>query len=375
MADIIKVNTESNGIKIVSPTNQLDIVKQWNAQLGELVEAQQDELTPEEKTFGVSILTNLAYRCIKDKIDISELRMTNFLEQVKHYAKLKLSIAEGEIYLDIRNIYETQTVTKTSAKGVEYQAEQKVPVGKEVTISRQYQGMQKLLMTYCSKQIVRFKDGIVFAGDEFEEYDDFDTGITRIKHKKNLAANRTQYAAIEYAYAIAYVDEHNDGNLVPYTCVVPKRRIDRAKKASKTDNVWNSDMERMVTKTAYWCLWGMLKPYIQFPSAIADSFAVTNDEMEWDVPLHQSDETNSEAYSLETVIDDTVEAEIAPVQEVLPPVDKKPVQTENTAQNANSAASQYKRIPYPIYTENKDKYIMRQGSWDATTKTVLVKER
>ena len=104
MADIIKVNTESNGIKIVSPTNQLDIVKQWNAQLGELVEAQQDELTPEEKTFGVSILTNLAYRCIKDKIDISELRMTNFLEQVKHYAKLKLSIAEGEIYLDIRNI-------------------------------------------------------------------------------------------------------------------------------------------------------------------------------------------------------------------------------------------------------------------------------
>lgn len=375
MADIIKADTEPNEIQLVNPTNQLDIVKKWNNQLSELITAQQEELTPEEKTFGVSILTNLSYRCIKDKIDISELRMTNFLEQVKHYAKLKLSIAEGEIYLDIRNIYETQTVTKTSAKGVPYQAEQKVPVGKEVTISRQYQGMQKLLMTYCSKQIVRFKDGIVFAGDEFEECDDFDTGITKIKHKKNLAANRTQYAAIEYAYAIAYVDEHNDGNLVPYTCVVPKRRIDRARKASKTDNVWNSDMERMVTKTAYWCLWGMLKPYIQFPSAIADSFAVTNDEMDWDVPLQQSDETNSEAYSLETVVDDTVEPEITPVQEVLPPAEKKPVLPENTAQNANVAASQYKRIPYPIYSDNKDKYIMRQGSYDATTKTVLVKER
>lgn len=357
----------------VTPNNQLSVMNAWSVAFDELINTQKISLTQEEKAFGVSILANLSKRCLDEKIDVSLLQITDFLEQVKHYAKLKLSIAEGEIYLDIRNVYEPRPKTDTSPKKLLY---------KLVKISRTYQGMQKLLMTYCSKDIVRFKDGIVVDGDTFEAVDDFDTGITKIKHIKNLAANRTNYNAIKYAYAIAYVNEL--GTIVPYTCLIPKQRIDRAKNASKTDLVWKSDMDRMVTKTAYWCLWSMLKPFITFPSSVGESLSATEDEMDWEYTedTHDGSIGNEEnvalqpQFSSEMLIPANTEDAPVPMQQPsgIPQqvetvkITSTPVQQPQTTAIPAGA----ERIPYGVYLENKDKYTTVPNTYDKTNRTILV---
>lgn len=246
---------------IVTSANQLEVVAQWGEAFNNLIKTQNVTLTPTEKEFGISIITNLTDRCIKDGISTNELNMTNFLEQVRHCSKLQLSINEQELYLDIRNNKDTGL--------------------KDVKIARQYQGIQKLMRRYCSKKIVRFLEGIVCTGDEFATTIDFETGVEKItKHIKNEKVNRNDIANIEKAYAVAYVEEL--GKIVPYTVIVPKQRIIRAKNAAKTQNVWTSDTIRMVIKTAYWCLWGFMKPYIDLPIGVQESFVATNDEMDWD---------------------------------------------------------------------------------------------
>lgn len=267
------VVTKKNELTAITSDNQLSVVKEWGEAFNNLIKTQNVTLTPVEKEFGISIITNLTDRCIKDGINANDLNMTNFLDQVRHCSKLQLSINEQELYLDIRNNKETGL--------------------KDVKIARQYQGTQKLMTRYCTKKIIRFMDGIVCKGDEFETEIDFGTGIEKIlKHKKNPNVDRNKLENVEKAYAIAYVEEL--GTIVPYTVVVPLQRIIRAKNAAKTDKVWLSDTNRMITKTAYWCLWAFMKPYIELPIGIQESIVATNDEMDWDA------ETNSEnVYDIE----------------------------------------------------------------------------
>lgn len=250
--------------------------------------------------------------------------MTNFLEQVRHCSKLQLSINEQELYLDIRNNKDTGL--------------------KDVKIARQYQGIQKLMTRYCTKKIVRFLEGIVCKGDEFQTSIDFSTGIERvIKHNKNNNVDRNKLENIEKAYAIAYVEEL--GNIVPYTVVVPLQRIVRAKNAAKTANVWNTDTARMVIKTAYWCLWGFMKPYIELPIGIQESFVATNDEMDWD-----AESNNSKVYDV-------------PVE------DSESKETRNERKNAeneiiiedepvvhNDSSEEIKIIFYGDYANNRSLY-------------------
>lgn len=318
--NVIAKASEKN---IVTSANQLEVVAQWGEAFNNLIKTQNVTLTPTEKEFGISIITNLTDRCIKDGISTNELNMTNFLEQVRHCSKLQLSINEQELYLDIRNNKDTGL--------------------KDVKIARQYQGIQKLMRRYCSKKIVRFLEGIVCAGDEFATTIDFETGVEKItKHIKNEKVNRNDIANIEKAYAVAYVEEL--GKIVPYTVIVPKQRIIRAKNAAKTQNVWNSDTVRMVIKTAYWCLWGFMKPYIDLPIGVQESFVATNDEMDWeneidenktyDISDNEEDKTHNEKENSGTEI----------------------VIEDSAVEDVNAESDDIKIIFYGDYVNNKSQY-------------------
>ena len=154
MAEAIKQSGQ-----LITAQNQLSVIKEWSEKFDQLTMIQNGKLSEVERQFGVSIITNLVGRCVQAGISANELDLTNFLEQVKHFSKQQLSVAEKELYLDIRN--NSKTGLKT------------------VTISRQYQGIQKLMMQYCAKKVVRFMDGIVCEGDDFSVKTDFDSGMER----------------------------------------------------------------------------------------------------------------------------------------------------------------------------------------------------
>ena len=326
----VATQTKTNEV-MITPQNQLQVVKQWGEAFNNLVTTQNVQLTQNEREFGMSIITNLTNRCIQSGIKANELNMTDFLEQVKHCSKLQLSINEQELYLDIRNNKETGLKT--------------------VKISRQYQGIQKLMTRYCKKKIVRFKDGIVCTGDVFEVEDDFNLGLTVIrKHIKNNNIDRNKFENVQKAYAIAYVEEY--GKLVPYTVIIDKNRIVRARNAATTDKVWISDSSKMISKTAYWSLWAFMKPYIELPIGLQESFVATDDEMDWDNNVPPDIDT-TKVYDInpeeptETVVEDTIVVE--PAEEK-----KSEENTQTEIQEENDPDIQV--ISYYTYYNNKEKY-------------------
>ncbi len=151
----------------------------------------------------------------------------------------------------------------------------------EINIKKQYQGIEKELIRWCSKKIVRFLDGVICKGDEFETEVDFELGLEKIvKHKKNKSVDRNKLENITGAYKIAYVEEN--GKLVQYAVIIDRNRILRAIAASPTNDkpVWKADTQRMVLKTASWCLYQyVLRPFVNVPVELKEDWAKTHDEM------------------------------------------------------------------------------------------------
>lgn len=276
------VGATSTAPQIIQPKDQQAMVKVWNEDLDRLTKSQNFFLSPTERNFATSIIYGLVDKCTKDKIDVRQLNMTNFLEQVKHFGKMQLSLQEKELYIDIRNDGDTKM--------------------KNVTIMRQYQAIQKIMTRYCTKKIVRFVDGIVCNGDAFQTTTDFETGLTKIvKHIKNENIDRGNLNNIQKAYAIAYVSEL--GKIVPYAKVVEKNRIMTAYNCSPSTKktVWNNHTERMVIKTAYWCLYNdVMKPFVEIPSDLQESFAKTDDDMDFENEQAQTDVVSDEVYDIPT---------------------------------------------------------------------------
>lgn len=336
----------ANTPQIIKPEQQQAMVKVWGDSLTKLTQEQNFNLTPTERNFATSIIYGLVDKCTKDKIDTRLLNMTNFLEQVKHRGKMQLSLQEKEIYLDVRN---------NSATGM-----------KDVTISLQYQGIQKLMTRYSTKKIVRYVDGIVCRGDRFSTTTDFNTGLVKISgHEKNETIDRSNLQNIEKAYAIAYVNEL--GSIVPYVRIIDKKRIMTAYNCSpsKDKNVWNAHTERMVIKTAYWCLYNdVMKPFIEVPSDLQDSFAQVQDDMEFD--QNQENQVDDAVYDVSTedvsnTIDVTPEPQEEPAQDFLDYLDEQDQKTNEV------------EVYYREYLNNKDKYELVKGSYDkATTKCRVI---
>lgn len=241
------------------------------------------ELTGEEKIFAVNTICDIDKKLREQGIDWKQVDVIGCKvpQQIKRYARLGLSTSDGEIYVDVR--YNSKT-------------------GKQdVTIKKQYQGVEKEIIKFCSKKIDHFKRGVICVGDEFEIEEDFETGYDKVtKHKKNPDKNldRNLLDNIVGAYEIAY-EKLPDGSFVQHVALIDKNRIMRAYNASpsREKTVWKNDTQRMVLKTAAWVLYNnVLKPYIEIPTSLKKDWEETNDQMEFESLNAESQEQQDIIY-------------------------------------------------------------------------------
>jgi hypothetical protein len=221
-------------------------------------------LTKKEMTYASDIVMAVIKRVEESKVSWNDVDIKDVVGQIKRYARLGLSITENELYVDMRNNGKTGK--------------------KEINIKKQYQGIEKELIKWCSKKIIRFYGGIICEGDEFETEVDFETGIEKVvSHKKNKSVDRNKLENITGAYKIAYIEEN--GNLVQYPVIIDRNRIMRAYNASPTNEkpIWKADTQRMVLKTTSWCLYNyVLRPFVNIPVELKSDWAKTQDEMNFD---------------------------------------------------------------------------------------------
>lgn len=239
------------------------------AQVESFARIEGTELTGEEKIFAVNTICDIDKKLREQGISWQQVDVIGckIPQQIKRYARLGLSTSDGEIYVDVR--YNSKT-------------------GKnDVFIKKQYQGVEKEIIKYCTKKIDHFKRGVICVGDELEIEEDFETGYDKIvKHKKNPDKNldRNLLDNIVGAYEIAY-EKLPDGSFVQHVALIDKNRIMRAYNASpsREKTVWKNDTQRMVLKTAAWVLYNnVLKPYIEIPISLKKDWEETNDQMEFE---------------------------------------------------------------------------------------------
>lgn len=239
------------------------------AQVESFARIEGTELTGEEKIFAVNTICDIDKKLREQGVSWQQVDVIGckIPQQIKRYARLGLSTSDGEIYVDVR--YNSKT-------------------GKnDVFIKKQYQGVEKEIIKYCTKKIDHFKRGVICVGDELEIEEDFETGYDKIvKHKKNPDKNldRNLLDNIVGAYEIAY-EKLPDGSFVQHVALIDKNRIMRAYNASpsREKTVWKNDTQRMVLKTAAWVLYNnVLKPYIEIPISLKKDWEETNDQMEFE---------------------------------------------------------------------------------------------
>ena len=253
------------------------------AQVESFARIEGTELTGEEKIFAVNTICDIDKKLREQGVNWQQVDVIGckIPQQIKRYARLGLSTSDGEIYVDVR--YNSKT-------------------GKnDVAIKKQYQGVEKEIIKYCTKKIDHFKRGVICVGDEFEIEEDFETGYDKVtKHKKNPDKNldRNLLDNIVGAYEIAY-EKLPDGRFVQHVALIDKNRIMRAYNASpsREKTVWKNDTQRMVLKTAAWVLYNnVLKPYIEIPISLKKDWEETNDQMEFESLNAESQEQQDIIY-------------------------------------------------------------------------------
>lgn len=233
----------------------------------EFAKIEKTPLTDNERSFALEIIEDINKKVTEGRVAWQEIDIVgcSLYSQVKSFARMGLSPSSNELYIDIRN-------NKYTGK-------------KDIYIKKQYQGVEKELIKWSKKEIVRFLKDIVCKGDDFVMETDFLTGLPLItKHIKNQDVDRNDLENMTGAYAIAYVKEHKDDKtLTPYVIYIDRNRILRAYNASPTGTkvIWKADTAKMVIKTAVWELHNYFKPFIAMPVELKKDWEKTNEKMEW----------------------------------------------------------------------------------------------
>ena len=237
------------------------------------------ELSALDKNYAMEIISTTYKRLKESGTNVNEVNFVgcNFAGQVKRFARLGLSLNENEMWVDIRN---------NSKAGL-----------KDINLSMQYQGEEKLLIKFCTKGdgIVNIIKDVICEGEDLVTKRDFKTGNYIITDHKipNILKRNVSDKNVIGAYAIAY---HKDGSQT--ALIIDKERIDRAKKAAKTQIVWTSDYRKMCLKTVIHDLYKDLVKFNVIPDDLQRDYLEAQlevDEVENDIKSN----ANSEAIDVE----------------------------------------------------------------------------
>ena len=246
----------------------------------EYARTSEEELDQKTKTLCVDIITTANKQVMANKYNWSNIDVNGcgLYSQIKRYAKLGLSVEQDKLYVDIRNNNKTGKM--------------------DIFIKPQYQTLEKLMVRYFTKPILRFKEDVICIGDEVLVEEDFYTGLDKIVgHKRNTQIDRNKLDNIIGAYKIAYVKEGN--NIVQYVVRIDRNRIDRAYRASpsREKTVWNLDSAKMVKKTCTWEMWNdkNIRAFMIFPEEIVNDLSVLDESQEMDWAKETQHKTVEEA--------------------------------------------------------------------------------
>jgi hypothetical protein len=316
--EVVEKKNESQIVKL--PDIGKTMLSRMVDQVSAFASIENTPLTNKEKRYASSIAMAIIKRVEESGTKWELVDVKNVVEQIKRFARLGLSINENELYIDMRNNGKTGK--------------------KDITIKKQYQGIEKELIKWCSKKIIRFYKDIICVGDEFETEVDLSVGLeTVIKHVKNREIDRNKLENITGAYDIAYVEE--DNKLVQYVVVIDKNRINRAYNASPTNEkpIWKADTQRMVLKTTAWCLYNyLLKPFVNIPDDLKVDWEETQDKMEFDAVeeiVAEEVKTNANTGEVIDIGEEVEEQEIEVVQEEAHPEQQNLFEQERNTTTPN----------------------------------------
>lgn len=285
-------NVVKNEVK-VKDLGQAAITNMMN-QVISFANLENSQLTAKETQYAVGIITNINKKVVSDptlswkSLDIQGCQLP---AQIKRYAKLNLQLENQELFIDIRNNGKTGL--------------------KDINLKLQYQGLEKLMTRYCTfggKQIIRFYKDVICKGDKIVEKPNLKTGLLELKDHEYFETEDVDYRNklenITGAYAIAYIMENNELN--PYVARIDKNRINRARSAASSKNIWDADTRKMTLKTAVWELWNMMKPFIQMPQdLLKDLEEISKSE----VDFNNQDYINVEVEEVKEVVENKVASE------------------------------------------------------------------
>lgn len=285
-------NVVKNEVK-VKDLGQAAITNMMN-QVISFANLENSQLTAKETQYAIGIITNINKKVVSDptlswkSLDIQGCQLP---AQIKRYAKLNLQLENQELFIDIRNNGKTGL--------------------KDINLKLQYQGLEKLMTRYCTfggKQIIRFYKDVICKGDKIVEKPNLKTGLLELKDHEYFETEDVDYRNklenITGAYAIAYIMENNELN--PYVARIDKNRINRARSAASSKNIWDADTRKMTLKTAVWELWNMMKPFIQMPQdLLKDLEEISKSE----VDFNNQDYINVEVEEVKEVVENKVASE------------------------------------------------------------------
>lgn len=259
------VTQEKKEVEVKKSNNSL--VGKFLEQVVIYAETSGEELDTRTKALAADIIMSTNKTLIATQTSWGEIDIqgSGLISQIKRYAKLGLTM-EDKLYVEIRNNNRTGK--------------------KDIMIKPQYQTLEKLMVKFCSRTILRFKEDVICVGDEIIEEEDFSTGLNRItKHIRNTKVDRNKLENVIGAYKIAYILEGE--NVVPYVVRIDKNRIERAYKASpsKEKTVWQLDSRKMVLKTVAWEMWNdkNIRAFMVFPEDVVGNLSILEEsqEMDW----------------------------------------------------------------------------------------------
>lgn len=234
--------------------------------IADIVTYSNETFTPDAKIVACDIITSLDHTINERGYNWKQIdaKGSGLIMQIKKWAKLGIDCTTDHLYADIR---------KNGNTGLY-----------DIKIKGQYQTVEKLMVEYCKKTIIKFKTRVMCIGDKLETHEDWVTGEDKVvDFIPNKEIDRNKLENITGAFKVAYI-ENEDGSIHQIVTIIEKERIMRAYEAAKTKNVWNTDTQKMVLKTVTWEMFNgeSIRPFMNYPKEIIEDLKVVNESEEMD---------------------------------------------------------------------------------------------
>ena len=288
--DAVEQKVENKPTKIQAPVKKdfsQQLIENMLTKISDVVTYSNETFTPQAKVIACDIITSIDHTINERGYRWNEIdaKGSGLVMQIKKWAKLGVDCSTDKLYADIR---------KNGNTGMY-----------DIKVKGQYQTVERLMILYCKKNIIKFKTEVICIGDKLETRFNYETGEEKvIDFKKNDSINRNDINNIIGAFKIAYLEDEK-GNRSQLVTIIEKDRISRAMQAAKTKNVWTSDTQKMVKKTVTWEMFNGedIRPFMDYPAEIIEDLKIVNENEDVDFNKEHKYENvvNADLHATETL--------------------------------------------------------------------------